>query len=199
MVFAPYSFLQCSLCIHWKWLCTVPLTWILVALGILEPLILNRDLTQKRKERKEEQGAFMLISISNFLFHPPVLPQIWHSELILCDWSWPIDNRLYFLAFIFPCLSQKQSKMLPTRKVGINLQNLNIHVGTVCKVTFSHLFKKGGKIWLFQPYPFRTQSEKIVSHLGMSTQPVPIALEAANIFIARTRMKISKHIFVFPK
>lgn len=33
----------------------------------------------------------------------------------------------------------------------------------------------------------------------MSTQPAPITLEAPNIFIARPRSSVCKHIFVFPK
>lgn len=56
--------------------------------------------------------------------------------------------------------------MLPPRKAGVNLQNLNIHVGGVCKVTFSLLFKKGGGIWLLQPYPFRMQSDKKCESFG---------------------------------
>ena len=65
-------------------LCVGLLTYVALAEGIQEVLGLNRS-NSKRKDRKEGQGGFMLISISNFLSHPSPssLRSVWHNEPIL--------------------------------------------------------------------------------------------------------------------
>lgn len=100
--------------------------------GIQEVLSLNRS-NSKRKDRKEGQGGFMLISISNFLSHPS--PSSLRSCVAQwtnsCDWSGPVDNRTYFLLSYALVGHIKQPTMLSTRKAGVNPKNLNIPVESV--------------------------------------------------------------------
>lgn len=186
-------------------LCMGPLTYVVLAEGILEVLSLNRS-NSKRKDRKEGQGGFMLISISNFLSHhsSPLRSCVtqWTNS---CDWSGLVDNRAYFLAFVFACWSHKEPTMLSTRKAGMNLKNLNIHVESVCRAhlqvaSFSLVFIKAaegagssrdedGKLWLLQPYSFRIVVRKDYESFGNEhLAHFYCTLETMSIFIARTRM-----------
>lgn len=89
-------------------LCMGLLTYVALAEGIQEVLDLNRS-NSKRKDRKEGQGGFMLISISNFLSHPSSssLRSCVAQWTNSCDRSGPVDDRTYFLAFVFPYWSHK--------------------------------------------------------------------------------------------
>lgn len=131
-------------------LCMGPLTYVVLAEGIPEVLSLNRS-NSKRKDRKEGQGGFMLISISNFLSHhsSPLRSCVtqWTNS---CDWSGPVDNRAYFLAFVFPCWSHKATHNAVYKESWHKSENLNIHVESVYRAqlqvtSFFSSFHKSGR------------------------------------------------------
>lgn len=77
----------------------------------------------------------------------------------------------------------KQSGVLPTRKVGINLKNLNIHVASVCEVIFFSSFSKkrgAGNLTTFS-LTLSECSQKKCESLG--NEHSARSYHSANIFI----------------
>lgn len=136
----------------------------------------------------------MLISISNFLSrHSSLSPKSPHNELILWDWLWPVDNWVYFLPFIFPCLSHKAFYNAAWKESWSKPE----YLGHACRVaqkahfqvisSHSCFHKRGEIIWLLQVYSLRITVRKECESFGNEHAAHPChTLEAINIFIART-------------
>lgn len=113
-----------------------------------------------------------------------LLPQIWHNELILCDWSWPVDNRLYFLAFTFPCLSHKVIWSATYKKSGHKSEKLKYPCSKCLWGYFFSSFSKkrrAGGIWLLSALPFQNAVRKKCESLG--NEHSARSYHSANIFI----------------
>lgn len=119
--------------------------------------------------------------ISSFTAPPPASNPARHNELMLCDSSGPADNRVYFPASIFPCLSHKATYIAVYKESWHKSENFKYSCRECLQSSISSYFfvscfpKRGGGKGVgvaesdyFSLTLSESQSEEIVSCLEMS-------------------------------